>query len=78
MSPKGTIFINKWVLLALILIPLLCILWYHPHNVNSLSKTGRLNCTQLEAEGHYNIPRSSSLYASYLDGDKNGVACQKD
>ena len=33
------------------------------------------NCAEAYAAGHSNIPKSSPLYADYLDRDKDGVAC---
>lgn len=35
------------------------------------------NCSQLEQDGHFNIPRSSRLYLPQLDANKNGIACER-
>ena len=34
------------------------------------------NCTQARALGLRNIPRSSPFYASWLDADDDGIACE--
>lgn len=35
------------------------------------------NCTEAEEAGHFNISVSSPFYNPALDGDNDGVACEK-
>jgi hypothetical protein len=35
------------------------------------------NCTQARAAGHEEIPAGSPLYGAHMDGDLDGVACER-
>lgn len=80
--PKESYWIINKKFLIILLGIMLIILYYitfHRHTI-TIYKTvsSKENCIQLEAKGIYNIPTTSSYYKPYLDGNRNGIACQKD